>query len=78
MTEDKNKIIENLKAANCNDSLIKEFFQLKTDGKLRLLSQHRKNLLEALHKNQKQIDCLDYLIFNIEKYKGEINGTYKS
>lgn len=69
MTEDKNKIIKNLKDANCNDSLIKEFFQLKTDGKLRLLSQHRKNLLEALHKNQKQIDCLDYLIFNIENTK---------
>ncbi len=69
MIEDKNKIIENLKDANCNDSLIKEFLQLKTDGKLRLLSQHRKNLLEALHKNQKQIDCLDYLIFNIENTK---------
>lgn len=69
MIEDKNKIIENLKDANCNDSLIKEFLQLKTDGKLRLLSQHRKNLLEALHENQKQIDCLDYLIFNIENTK---------
>lgn len=34
---------------------------------LRLLSCHRKALLDAVHLKQKQIDCLDYLVYKIEK-----------
>ncbi len=71
MIEDKNKILQNLKDANCDSNLISKFLQLVENGKipeqLRLLSSHRKNLLNKLHINQKQIDCLDYLIFNIEQ-----------
>lgn len=70
------KIIQNLKDADCSDSDIELILSLKQTGKhfelLRLLSKHRKNLLDMLHKNQKQIDCLDYLIFNIEQ---EIKGV---
>lgn len=31
------------------------------------LAKHRRTLLETLHREQKQIDCLDYLVYAIEK-----------
>lgn len=65
------EILQNLKDTNCDTDLIFKFFSLEKNGKikeqLKLLSGHRKNLLFELHKNQKYIDCLDYLIFNIEQ-----------
>ena len=39
----------------------------QTGELLRLLSDHRRGLLEALHENQQQLDTLDYLIFNLRK-----------
>ena len=35
-----------------------------------VLSSHRKDLLDALHACQTQIDCLDYLAWQIEKKGG--------
>ena len=32
-----------------------------------VLSKHRRTLLDALHVCQKQIDCLDYLVYTIKK-----------
>ena len=32
-----------------------------------LLKQHRKILLERLHTDQQQIDCLDFLLYRIKK-----------
>lgn len=67
------EILQNLKDANCDTDLISKFFSLEGNlkGQLRLLSIHRKNLLFELHKSQKYIDCLDYLIFNIEQMEGK-------
>lgn len=71
MLNNKDKIIQNLKDADCDAELIKQFFELKkagnNNGLLKLLEKHRKNLLAILHTKTKQIDCLDYLIFNIEQ-----------
>lgn len=73
--KNKNDIFQNLKDADCDSDLITKFFRLENEGKiseqLRLLSTHRKNLLNKLHINQKQIDCLDFLIFKIE-HKSEV------
>ena len=33
----------------------------------RILARHRRTLLDALHADEKRIDCLDYLIYKIEK-----------
>lgn len=70
MTDDRDKILQNLKDADCNQDLINKFFQLCESGKLseqlRLLSAHRKILLNKLHISQKQIDYLDYLIYSLE------------
>ena len=69
-TMDVQKLIQNLKDSNCSEDLIKEIVTLENKGEiskeLKLLEFHRKNLLNSLHKFQKQIDCLDYLIFKIK------------
>ena len=76
MQAETDKLIQNLKDANCPPELIEDFFKLEEqndkNGQLKLLFMQRKNLLDSLHRSQKQIDCLDYLIFNLEQtVKGE-------
>lgn len=39
------------------------------ETKLVLLEKHRKKLLDAVHENQKKIDCLDYLIYQVRGRK---------
>ena len=36
-------------------------------GQLRLLSAHRQQLLKRLHREEKRIDCLDYLVHQLRK-----------
>lgn len=60
-------ILENLKDAGCEQNFINEFFKYEKTVQLNLLAKHRINLLDKLHKSQKQIDCLDYLIFNLKQ-----------
>ncbi len=64
---DENKIVQNLKDAGCEQSFIDEFLKLEKFKQLDLLAKHKSNLLDNLHKNQKQIDCLDFLIFNLKQ-----------
>ena len=63
-------IVQNLKDAGCTDEMIEEFTALQDPGEkeqqLRLLFGHRKQLLDELHREQKRIDCLDYLIYQLE------------
>ena len=71
MTDDRDKILQNLKDADCDKELITQFFQLAENNRinelLKLLSAQRKTLVNRLHTNQRQIDCLDYLIYKIEQ-----------
>ena len=64
-------VVQNLKDAGCTDEMVEKFMALQgSEGKeqqLRLLSGHRKRLLEKLHEDKRQIDCLDYLIYQMEK-----------
>lgn len=64
-------VIQNLRDAGCNnatiDAFIKDFRENKPAEALKLLAVHRQFLLEQLHKEQKQIDCLDYLVYRIEQ-----------
>lgn len=77
MLHEKNEqaVIQNLKDAGCDSEMIAAFVkdvqEQKTAEALKLLSIHRRSLLEKLHRGQKQIDCLDYLVYQIEKYKKE-------
>lgn len=62
---------QNLKDAGCDEETIKLFiddWQTGSKAKsLKLLAIHRKTLLNSLHENQKCIDILDYLLYQIKK-----------
>ena len=32
-----------------------------------MLSDHRRHLLDCLHQEERRIDCLDYLVYQLEK-----------
>ncbi len=34
---------------------------------IRLLRRHRQSTLDSIHKEEKQISCLDYIVFQLEK-----------
>ena len=60
--------VQNLKDSGCNKALIENFMLLESEGKtgkqLLLLAKQRHLLLSLIHKHQKELDCLDYLIFS--------------
>lgn len=69
--EDKDALLENLADAGCDRELAEQFLSLVRQGRERealgLLAQHRKTLLEHCHTAEKKIDCLDYLVYNLEQ-----------
>lgn len=64
-------IIQNLKDAGCCpekiECFMKEYRNNQKADSLKLLAAHRRELLDNLHREQKCIDCLDYLVYDIEK-----------
>lgn len=68
---DENIIVQNLIDAGCGQELIAEFmegFRKENISKnIKLLAAHRRSLLDNLHKEQKRIDCLDYLVYKMTK-----------
>lgn len=69
--DNENNIRQNLIDAGCNEEQVDELIKKIKNGEiktcLKQLSNHRGCLLDNLHKEQKCIDCLDYLIYQIEK-----------
>ena len=66
--ENPDSVIQNLEDAGCDMEMVAEFMKLGIAGnQLKLLEQHRKRLLEKVHMNEKRIDCLDYLVFQMNK-----------
>lgn len=61
----------NLKDAGFNEEEIKEFIELLNNNNLfeqkQYLDEKRKSLLDKVHKSEKQIMCLDYLKYELEK-----------
>lgn len=64
-------IIRNLKDAGCDETTIQTFMRDLRSGKqvkgTKLLLKHRRGLLDELHAGQKRIDCLDYLLFMLQR-----------
>ena len=64
-------VIQNLKDAGCDARTVERFVELEEEGKTReqldLLANHRRQLLERVHKEEKRIDCLDYLVYQMQK-----------
>ena len=75
---DKQAILrENLKDAGCDPDMIcrcEALAQGEKQGELmRVLSLHRRVLLDAVHENERRIDCLDYLVYQLEKQSKKTN-----
>ena len=64
-------IIQNLKDSGCGaetiEAFVKDLRKEKYSEGLKLLAAHRRTLLDKLHKEQKQIDCLDCLVYKMKK-----------
>lgn len=64
-------VIQNLIDAGCDkreiDCFIKEYESGNVKKEVTMLEAHRKILLDGLHKKQRQIDCLDYLVYKLGK-----------
>lgn len=71
-------LYQNLVDAGCDKKMTKECMELAQEGRkpelLKLLSCHKQNLLTTMHKSQKEIDCLDFLTFRLEKEANKIVG----
>ena len=64
-------LLDNLEDAGCDSSFVERFLALERSGQyrelLRLLSDHRRHLIDCLHREERRIDCLDYLVYQMEK-----------
>ena len=75
MKDDKaqQSMIQNLKDAGCDSNMIEQFLACHENGNVekqqKLLSDHRRQLLERVHTEEKKIDCLDYLDYQLRKEK---------
>ena len=62
---------QNLIDAGCSKDLIETCMKFAKENRwnciLPLLSKQRINLLDSVHDGQKQIDCLDFLVYSIHK-----------
>ena len=64
-------LLDNLRDAGCGGKTVEQFLALEAAGEreaqLRLLLAHRRLLLKRLHREEKRIDCLDYLVHQMRK-----------
>ena len=69
-------VIQNLKDAGCGREMITCFMKcMEQDdrkGQLQLMKEHRKCLLDRVHEEEKRIDCLDYLVYQIGRSRNDI------
>lgn len=64
-------IVQNLKDAGFEADEILDICRLHDAGNLkdavRTLRRRRCDLMEELHESQNRVDCLDYLVYQLEK-----------
>ncbi|MCM1253219.1 MAG: hypothetical protein NC321_10390 [Clostridium sp.] len=72
----KEDVIQNLKDAGCNQETIQCFMkcmeQDDVSGQMQLMEEHRRCLLNKVHEEEKKIDCLDYLVYQMERNKNNM------
>lgn len=78
MNDWKEAVLQNLKDAGCGQEAIRQFVDCQEkgnlQGQLQVLSKQREKLLEKVHAVERRIDCLDYLVFQLEKTQTTANG----
>lgn len=66
----KESLVQNLKDAGCENEQIQEIIELYEEGKketiYKMLEEHRKKVLNDVHKSEKKIDCIDYYIYQLK------------
>ncbi len=71
---DEKVLNECLNDIGCGNRETEKILKQIADGNLQeaihLLRIHRKTILGNLHESEKQIDCLDYLVYSLEKEIG--------
>ncbi len=64
-------VIQNLEDAGCAPDTIECCITCMEQGKkkelLKRLDEHRMDLLNKVHEEEKQIDCLDYLVYQVRR-----------
>ncbi|MCM1539742.1 MAG: hypothetical protein NC121_00595 [Blautia sp.] len=64
-------IVQNLYDAGCDADIIADICRLYDAGMIqdavRVLRRHRCSLMDDLHESQSRVDCLDYLVYQLEK-----------
>ena len=65
------KLYQNLIDIGCSEAETKQYLTLAEKGEwsklCTALAKQKTVLLTALHKSEKQIDCLDFLVYEINK-----------
>ena len=60
-----------MKDAGCNKEIITKICRLYADGQMqdavKVLRRHRCSLMEQLHESQNRVDCLDFLVRQMER-----------
>ncbi|WP_281520506.1 hypothetical protein [Massilicoli timonensis] len=68
-------VMQNLIDAGCSkdmiDDLMKQLAEDDMESLLQMLEKHRACLLSMVHQKEKQIDCVDYLVYQIKRSKQE-------
>lgn len=66
-------LAQNLRDAGCGGEMIERYLSLDPERSSReremLLKRHRAALLNAIHAEQKKLDCLDYLLYTTGEKK---------
>jgi hypothetical protein len=71
----KEKMTQCFKDIGCEDEIMNEFMKCfdqdkdKVLAQINLLIKQRRYLLDQLHTAQKRIDCIDYMIYQLEQEK---------
>lgn len=59
-----------LRDAGCDTAAAEQFMALYAEGQTaeaqKLLSRHRKELLDGIHAEERKIRCLDYLVYEMD------------
>ena len=62
---------QNLIDAGCDSGIVQQCMELargqRTEEMKRILTRHRRTLLDTVHQSEKWIDCLDYLVYTLKK-----------
>lgn len=59
-------IVDNLRDAGCSEELIEQYASVASGcARICLLKQYRRKLLDSIHSEQKKLECLDYLIYQL-------------